>query len=154
MEGAVGQTSVLIVDEDLDRTAAAEACLLKDHHLRVVGHARTALVAHEQIRLLHPDVVLLNRDAADPRRLDGIGLTRYLKTQAPAPLVILVTADESPAAREEAAAAGADALLLDLHFSVRLRPLIHRLHGQAHPPLTAPAGRSKRMKAVARSGRS
>lgn len=146
-------TSVLIVDEDLDRTAAAEACLLPDHRLRVVGRARTILVAQEQIRLLHPDVVLLSRNAvSQPGAPDGLGLTRRLKADAPAPLVILLTSDESRAARQEAAAAGADALLLDFDLSTSLRPLIHLLHGEV-PPRAVPAKRLRRMKAVASSGR-
>lgn len=151
----MAQTSVLIVDEDLDRTAAAEAQLLKDHHLRVVGHARTTLVAHEQIRLLHPDVVLLNRDsAAVPVGLDGLGLTRHLKTHPRPPVVILMTADETRAVHDEAEAAGADALLLDLHLPTKLLPLIHRLHGDAAPSGMAPGGRSHKTKAaVARTSR-
>lgn len=146
-------TSVLIVDEDLDRSAAAEACLLQDHRLRVVGRARTILVAQEQIRLLHPDVVLLSRHAVSQRETpDGLGLTRQLKTASPSPLVILLTSDESRAAREEATAAGADALLLDFDLSTSLRPLIHLLQG-AVPPRVRPAKRVQRMQAVANAGR-
>ena len=146
-------TSVLIVDEDLDRTASAEACLLPDHHLRVVGHARTTLVAQEQIRLLHPEVVVMSRSAASPPGSpDALGLTRQLKSHPPAPVVIVLASDASRTAREEAAAAGADALLLELDISTSLRPLIHLLHGGV-PPSAVPARRSLRMKAVANSGR-
>jgi two-component system chemotaxis response regulator CheB len=120
-------TSILVVDDDLDQIAMAETQLSKDRHLHVVGHATSSLVAYEQVRLLHPDIVLVDRDMSGSG-VGAVGLTRCLKAQPNPPLVVLLTGEATQDVWDEAASAGADALVPHDSLATELLPMIHKLH--------------------------
>lgn len=124
-------TSILVVDDDLDQIAVAEAQLNKDRHLHVVGHARSPLVAYEQVRLLHPDIVLVDRDMSGSAGVDAVGLTRCLKAQPNPPLVVFMTGEATQDSWDEIVSAGADALVPQDSLATELLPMIHKLHPSA-----------------------
>ena len=82
--------------------------------LEIVGEAEDGQEAVEQVRALHPDVVLMDLQmhsvsAPDPR-LDGIATIRMIKSRWPAIRIVVLTMYATD--RASALAAGADAFLL------------------------------------------
>lgn len=89
--------------------------------LQLVGTARNGPEVLDAVQRLAPDLVIL--DAGLPG-IDGFHLTRILKKRPGAPLVVLVTFHASAAAREEARAVGADALLATPDFTDGLEAML------------------------------
>ena len=82
--------------------------------LEIVGEAEDGQEAVEQVRALHPDVVLMDLQmhtvsAPDPR-LDGIATIRMIKSRWPAIRIVVLTLYATD--RASALAAGADVFLL------------------------------------------
>ena len=106
--------SVLVVDESEAFLAGARHWIASRGDLRLVGTARSGASALDAASELRPDLVIV--DAVLPG-IDGFRLTRALKGNADAPLVVVVTFHASAAARDEALAAGADGFLAKGDFS-------------------------------------
>lgn len=89
--------------------------------LEVVGAAGDGDEGVEQARLLNPDVVLT--DIRMPRK-NGFEVTRTIKALPHPPKVVVVSADDSPAHRGAADAAGADVFCSKLHLATQLLPTV------------------------------
>jgi DNA-binding NarL/FixJ family response regulator len=98
-----------VIDGHPAMRAGIAALFARTHDIVVV--ADSAGEPHEVVHTLYrtaPDVVIVE-DA--PGRLDGIELTRLVKTCAPAPRVVMYTDGITPAQVAAAMLAGADALI-------------------------------------------
>ncbi len=83
--------------------------LLAARGIDVVGTARDGLEALEQVRALHPDVVLM--DIHMPR-LNGIAATRMIRAEQPETRIVLLTMSASDDELFEAISAGVSGYLL------------------------------------------
>jgi DNA-binding NarL/FixJ family response regulator len=99
---------VLIVDDSaLVRRRLAEM-LGHVAHVTVAGEAGSVAEALEKIRLLHPDVVVLDLHLPDG---DGVAVLESVKRAVPAPVVIMLSNYSDDFYRTWCEAAGADFFL-------------------------------------------
>jgi DNA-binding NarL/FixJ family response regulator len=99
---------VLIVDDSaLVRRRLAEM-LGHVAHVTVAGEAGSVAEALEKIRLLHPDVVVLDLHLPDG---DGVAVLESVKRAIPAPVVIMLSNYSDDFYRTWCEAAGADFFL-------------------------------------------
>lgn len=77
---------VLIVDDSGFMRASLTHLLSSDKELEVAGTAENGLEAIEKVRLLRPDVALLDIDMP---RMDGLTALAYLMAEYPLPVVVL-----------------------------------------------------------------
>lgn len=77
---------VLIVDDSGFMRASLAHLLSSDKGLEVAGTAEDGLEAIEKVRLLRPDVVLLDIEMP---RMDGLTALAYLMAEYPVPVVVL-----------------------------------------------------------------
>jgi two-component system NarL family response regulator len=82
--------------------------LLQANHFEVVGTARDGLEALEQVRLLRPDVVLMDNYMP---RCTGIEATRMIKAEFPQIKVVLLTMSDDDATLFEALKSGVSGFL-------------------------------------------
>jgi DNA-binding NarL/FixJ family response regulator len=123
-EQAPAPIRVLLVDDSLEFLESATRFLATDPSIAIVGRAFSGPEALEQIRLLQPDLVLV--DLVMPR-MNGLQMTSLVKSRPNAPRVIILTlygVSEYAAASE---AAHADGWISKSAFGVELLPLIHTL---------------------------
>jgi DNA-binding NarL/FixJ family response regulator len=99
---------ILLVDDDQAFRTVLRRLLEKERGFNVVGEAGDGLEALEQIRVLSPDIILM--DIAMPR-LNGLEATRTIKTERPGSTVVILTQHQEPAYQRAAAQSGADAFL-------------------------------------------
>ncbi|MDZ4338701.1 MAG: response regulator transcription factor [candidate division NC10 bacterium] len=99
---------ILLVDDDQAFRTVLRRLLEKERGFNVVGEAGDGLEALEQIRVLSPDIILM--DLAMPR-LNGLEATRTIKTERPGSTVVILTQHQEPAYQRAAAQSGADAFL-------------------------------------------
>jgi DNA-binding response OmpR family regulator len=88
----LGKLSILVVDHN--RFSRGITCdLLRQMGVGAVRHAEDAAAAKAEIQAAAPDAMLTERDLPD---LDGVGLTRWIRTNAGCPTpclpVIMITA--------------------------------------------------------------
>ena len=101
---------VLLVDDDDLMRAGLRAVLSSDERVDVVGEAADGRAAIEQVRALHPEVVLM--DVRMPN-LDGIQATRRIVERSPSrPRVLVVTTFEHDDYVFDALRAGASGFVL------------------------------------------
>ena len=91
-DDGVAQT-VLVVDDHAEFRASARALLMSDG-FEVVGEAGTGAEAIHAVRLLSPDVVLLDVKLPD---VDGIAVAESLALLLDPPLVVLVSSRDAAA---------------------------------------------------------
>src|SRR5262245_34074174 len=96
---------ILVVDDREGFLAGASVWVASQPGLVLAGAARSGAEALVLADDLRPDLVLM--DAAMPG-IDGFEATRRLKTREGAPRVVILTFHDTPTARREAWAAGAD----------------------------------------------
>lgn len=77
---------VLIVDDSSFMRASLTHLLSSDRALEIAGTAEDGLEAIEKVRLLRPDVVLLDIEMP---RMDGLTALAYLMAEYPVPVVVL-----------------------------------------------------------------
>ncbi len=116
--------TILLVDDSVGFLYSAELLLATEAGIEVVSRATSGLDALKMADQLHPDLVLV--DLLMPG-MDGIEVTRRLKTQPVPPCVVVVTLHDNPGYRAAAAAAGADGFISKLAFGSDIFPLIQRL---------------------------
>jgi two-component system, NarL family, invasion response regulator UvrY len=99
---------VLIVDDAPVFLGAASAVIRSTPGFRVAGEALSGEAAIELVTQLAPALVLL--DVRMPG-LDGVATARLIAQIEPAPITVLVSADEDPAIAADPRAHGAAAFL-------------------------------------------
>jgi DNA-binding NarL/FixJ family response regulator len=115
---------VLIIDDHPAFGDQLVKLLAKIPAVEVAGRAGDG---REGLRLaaeLKPDLALV--DFCMPE-LDGLGVTRELKTWANPPKVVMMSMNEGPEFVRLALAAGADAFMSKMSLSAQLAPLLARL---------------------------
>jgi DNA-binding NarL/FixJ family response regulator len=95
---------VLVVDDHPVLRAGLEAVLRAEPGFSCVGVAHDGETMWSVLDKARPDVVVLDRHLGEE---DGIALCRALRADPGAPAVLLYTADDTAALREDALAAGA-----------------------------------------------
>jgi len=150
MPQARRRIEVLVVDDSREFLRAACSWIDSQPWLALAGTAEDGATAVEQCRRLRPDLVLM--DAAMPV-MDGFEATRRIKTEAPAPLVVMLSVHDGSAVRHEAWAAGADAFVSKDAFADELVGVIRDLaEGAEKPPEAEPPAASPPEPPAERSG--
>ena len=103
-----GHPRVFLADQHPIIRRGLRAMLEKDPTITVVGEAGTAAEAQARVRDAQPDVVLLD---LMPAPGSGLELIRFLKRTAPAPGVLVVTAEPVGQVLLPALEAGADGFI-------------------------------------------
>lgn len=116
----------MIVDDNFEFLRSAARFLATDPHVLVVGLALSGAEALLQITRLRPDLVLM--DITMPQ-MNGLEVTRSLKSRVNAPHVVLLTYYDTIDYRNAAAAVGADGFISKSEFGTEVLPLIHWLLG-------------------------
>jgi DNA-binding NarL/FixJ family response regulator len=118
---------VLLVDENDDFLDGLVSLMAKRPGLEVVGRAHLGFEAVNRVGSLSPDLVLMDVSLRD---ISGFEAVHLMKTQSPAPKVLLMTFHESRAAVSAALASGADGCLSKSSVSERLLQVIDGLLGE------------------------
>jgi DNA-binding NarL/FixJ family response regulator len=100
---------VLLVDDDDLMRAGLKAVLSSDERVEVVGEAGSGRAAVERVRVLRPDLVLMDVRMPD---LDGIAATREVVSASPDVKVVILTTFEQDDYIFGALNAGASGFLL------------------------------------------
>jgi DNA-binding NarL/FixJ family response regulator len=130
----VSRIRVLLVDDNDDFLDGLTAWLSGDPRLQLAGKAHSGKGAMKQVSRLHPDLVLMDAAIAD---MNGFEVTRRIKSEPGAPLVVLLTFHESNAARLEAWAAGADGFVSKAEIAEKLMPVVRDLLRQRREAIAA-----------------
>jgi two-component system, chemotaxis family, protein-glutamate methylesterase/glutaminase len=83
---------VLIIDDSALMRQLLQAILSRDPELEVVGTAADAIIAHEKIRSLKPDVLTLD---VEMPRMDGLTFLSQLMSTTPMPVVMVSSLTEA-----------------------------------------------------------
>lgn len=124
---------ILLVDDSPDFIESAARFLSADPGLQVVGRASSGKEAIQVVKDIKPDLVLM--DWAMPE-MPGPVAMRRIKSEPPAPRVIVLTMYDLPEYRAIAKLAYADGFVAKSDFGEKLVPLIYKLFEQPGP-LTA-----------------
>ena len=131
-EAGVNRRCVLLVAESDDFLDGIASWLLKAPGLEVVGRAHSGHEAMDRVERLSPDLVLMDISLAD---MNGFEVTRRIKSQRPAPFVLLMTFHDSRVVGLAAMEAGADGCVSKTEVTDRLLPAIDALLGfPGQPP--------------------
>ena len=120
---------VLVVDDSPVFRAAVAAWVERQPSARLLGAVSNGREAVREVDRLSPDLVLM--DIFMPE-MDGFQATRAIKSQADAPIVILLSVSDGSAIEHEAQAAGADRFVPKYDFAFKLPGLMQELLGEAH----------------------
>jgi DNA-binding NarL/FixJ family response regulator len=127
---------VLIADDHAMFREGLRAVLERQSDLRVVGEAGDGLEAIERVRLLHPDVILMDHQMP---RLDGVQATARIREFLPeARIIILDVHGDDPKLMYQAIRTGAMGYVPKTSTSDDLINAI-RLVAQGHAALPAPS---------------
>jgi DNA-binding NarL/FixJ family response regulator len=107
-EETAGRTSVLVVDDHKTFAELLTGALDREPDLAGLGYAADAAGGVSMALALHPDVVVMDYHLPDT---DGLDAAAQILTRAPDTRVVMLTADPSPEALEQAAALGVCAFL-------------------------------------------
>jgi DNA-binding NarL/FixJ family response regulator len=115
---------LLLVDDNSEFLRAVADFLSTDPRVEIVGQARSGHEVLKRILRLEPDLVVV--DLAMPE-MDGLEVTRRIKSQPDAPYVIILTLHDNVAYCAMARTSGADGFVAKSELGDRLLPLIHAL---------------------------
>lgn len=115
---------ILLVDDSATFLESAARFLAADERVQIAGRASSGREALDLVSCLHPDLVLM--DLAMPG-MNGLDVTREIKSRPNAPLVIIVTMHDNPEGREASHMAQADGFIAKPHFCSELPLLLDRL---------------------------
>lgn len=96
---------LLLVDDSPDVLHDLQLLLELSGEMKIVGQTNNGLEAVRLAGSLKPDVVLMDLELPGQ---DGFEATRQIKSQQPAPRVIILSMHASPVDRQQAQASGAD----------------------------------------------
>lgn len=114
----------LLVDDNPDFVEAAAHFLASDPEIEIVGVSLSGPDAINRLPGLLPDLVLVDLAMPD---LNGLEVTRQIKSQANAPRVVLLTLHDNQEYRRAGQAAHADGFMTKSDLGIGLLPLIHSL---------------------------
>ena len=135
MATAEGQIRVVIVDDHAVVREGLRTYLELEDHLMIVGEAANGREAVDKVRVLRPDVVLM--DLLMPQ-MDGIAATKAIKEVAPDVKVIVLTSFQDDEHIMPAIEAGATGYLLkDVSAPELVKAIEGAYQGQAqlHPEI-------------------
>jgi DNA-binding NarL/FixJ family response regulator len=118
----------LLIDDSPEFLRALSRLLSSDPRIEIVGHALSAREALNKMQDRQVDLVLM--DIAMPGT-SGLEATRWIKAQAGAPRVVILTLYDSSEYRTEAQAVCADGFVSKVACDSELLPLIYALFAQA-----------------------
>lgn len=116
--------SILLVDDNSEFLNAITRMLSAESWLEIVGRASSGEEALTQIDQLRPNLVIM--DLAMPG-MNGLEITRILKSQQKPPHIIILTLYDNPEYKAAAKVAGSDGFVLKSEFDMQLIPLIHHI---------------------------
>ncbi|HEX4824369.1 MAG TPA: response regulator [Candidatus Polarisedimenticolaceae bacterium] len=122
--GASRELRILLVGDHHAELEALCREVAEPSAIEIVGHARSAAEAHELLELLSPDLVLLDLEA---EAIGSPAAIPQVKTHPGAPIVFVLTSDDSAAARTASFAAGADGFIGKAEAREKLRALIAKI---------------------------
>lgn len=123
--GADGRLIRTVVVDDSPRILKTLSSFLeRQNDFQLVGTATDGTHAVRRAVELQPDLVLLGLRLTG---MNGLEATRQIKARSQAPAVIMVTADDTPACRAAARAAGTDGIVGKRHMIKQLPEVIRRL---------------------------
>lgn len=131
------RTTVVVADDHTLLRQALVNLLQKQSHVVVVGEAADGMEALEKVKLLAPDVVLM--DLKMPR-LDGAAATRSIMRESPGTSVVILTVSDTDEDLAAAVMAGAKGYLLkNATLDELLRAIEAAAAGEAvlSPPIAA-----------------
>jgi two-component system response regulator DegU len=120
----VKKIRILVVDDNVRFTQAAQRFLATDERMEVLPSAHSGETALPRIDSERPELVLT--DLSMPG-MSGTDLTREIKRRSFAPKVIVISLADSAEYLDEILVAGADAFLHKAKIPAELIPLIERL---------------------------
>jgi DNA-binding NarL/FixJ family response regulator len=100
---------VVIADDHPHVRSALRHVLELEADFVVVGEAENGAQAVEEVALAHPDLVVL--DYRMPQ-LNGVQVAEQIRQVAPGTAMVMLTSEDDPRVRAEAASAGVDRYLL------------------------------------------
>ncbi|MDR3573081.1 MAG: response regulator transcription factor [Anaerolineaceae bacterium] len=124
---------VLLVDDNPDFLVALGHFLCSDVQIDIVGHSSSAKEALEKASNLNPDLVIM--DLAMPE-MNGLEATRYFKSLAEPPRIIILTLHENIEYRYASMSVAADGFVVKSELGVELLPLIHSMFSSVLEPGT------------------
>lgn len=114
-----------ILVDDYAPLLAALATLLRTYRgVEIVGRANTGSAGLKLAAEQAPDLVLVDFSMPD---MDGVSVTRKLKTGPNPPKVVVMSFHAEPEYRDMAMQAGADAYLVKTDLYHELMPLLERI---------------------------
>lgn len=122
-EGRRPMRTILV--DDYAPLLAALATLLRTYRgVEIVGRANTGSAGLKLAAEQAPDLVLVDFSMPD---MDGVSVTRKLKTGPNPPKVVVMSFHAEPEYRDMAMQAGADAYLVKTDLYHELMPLLERI---------------------------
>jgi DNA-binding NarL/FixJ family response regulator len=115
---------VLLVDDSLEFLEAVARFLSADKRIELIGTTLSGQEVLKKVPDVKPDLILM--DIAMPD-ISGLELTRRIKAQPDAPLVIILTLYDNNEYRSAAGAVRADGFIPKSELGEQLLPLIHSL---------------------------
>lgn len=112
---------VLIVDDNPTFLEATVYFLSTEPQVEVVGVALSGREVPERVKILHPDLILLDYAMSCP---NGLEVTRWLKALPDPPKVVIMTMHDYPDYRAQAQAVRADGVITKVMLGQDLLPLI------------------------------
>jgi DNA-binding NarL/FixJ family response regulator len=124
----------VVVDDSPLMLDLLMSILQRDGRITLVGTANDGWQVLPEVLRLAPELVLMDLHLP---HLDGAEATRYLKLLANAPKIFIVSADDSPAARQLSMNSGADAFVTKTaEIETQLRSALDQSFGFKHSPTT------------------
>ena len=114
----------VIVDDSPSVLKALSMILEEETNVQLIGTATDGYHAVRRVAELAPDLVLMDLQLPG---INGLEATRQIKARSQAPSVIMLTADDTPACRAAARAAGTDDFVGKQQMFTQLHAAIRKL---------------------------
>lgn len=125
----MSKLDIFLLDDNMYFLNAAMDFFKTDPNINIMGYALKGEDALEKIKQEKPNVVIVDYVMAG---LNGLEVTKILKTYEPPPLVIMVTQFDSIDYQEQALKYGADGFIPKSKFGEEVIPMIYSLLEKPH----------------------